>query len=98
MHHVCMLISLTTCMCMCMRACMQIQESQAKLDEALGVFDLPASSARLASLENDANAPGIWDDATKAQELLSRLSTARCGAGEGGGGARGYNHLQFSIF
>ena len=41
------------------------------------MFDIEAAKARLASLENDATAAGIWDDAARAKALLTQLDTIR---------------------
>ena len=48
-----------------------------RVDALLNVFDMPSAKARLASLEHDASAAGIWDDAERGQEVLSKLGVAR---------------------
>lgn len=48
-----------------------------RVDALLNVFDMPSAKARLASLEHDASAAGIWDDAERGQEVLSKLGAAR---------------------
>jgi hypothetical protein len=48
-----------------------------RLAAAVEVADLPQLRAQLASLENDAGAADLWEDAARAQQLMTRLNNMR---------------------
>jgi peptide chain release factor 2 len=51
-----------------------ISELENTLSSIEKVLDLPAMSAEVAELEQQASAPNLWDDPTAAQRVTSRLS------------------------
>lgn len=63
-------------------ALQQVAAARERLSEALSVSDVPAMKAKLADLENQASSAGeggggLWDDPTKAQALLGRITHLR---------------------
>ncbi|KAF8073112.1 PRFB1 [Scenedesmus sp. PABB004] len=52
----------------------QYDAAAARLGAALGLADVPATRARLASLQHDAGAPDVWDDPARAQALVTEIS------------------------
>jgi hypothetical protein len=55
----------------------QVADMEKRLASALQVADLPQLQAQLSSLENDAGATDLWDDAARAQQLMTRLNNMR---------------------
>ncbi len=56
---------------------MQLSATGERLREALRVIDLPALKAQLALLENDASQGSVWEDAARAQALLTKINTLK---------------------
>ena len=56
---------------------MQLSATGERLREALRVIDLPALKAQLALLENDASQGSVWEDASRAQALLTKINTLK---------------------
>lgn len=48
-----------------------------RLTQALRLADVSATKARLASLQHDASSDSIWDDPTRAQGLLTEISSLK---------------------
>ncbi|PLS31301.1 peptide chain release factor 2 [Bifidobacterium margollesii] len=53
-----------------------IEELRSKYDMIAKAVDLDALRGRIADLEKEASAPGLWDDPENAQKVTSRLSAA----------------------
>lgn len=56
---------------------MQYDSLDERLAQALRLADVAATKARLASLQNDASNDGIWDDPTRAQGLMTEISSLK---------------------
>jgi hypothetical protein len=48
-----------------------------RLGRALQLADVAGAKARLASLQHDASAEGMWDDPARAQALVTEISSLK---------------------